>query len=94
MLGTTEPSKQEQLVLTPEEDLPEVANTVKQWLHDHQNTNLVLKRHQEVLSQRGGGLTKTYKGKKSIDPNFPRQMRVEMNRRHAAGTSKSTYASA
>ena len=78
----------------PEEDLPEVANTVKQWLNDHQNTNLVLKRHQEVLSQRAGGFSKTYKGKKSIDPNHPRAMHAEMNRRHAAGTSKSTYSSA
>ena len=50
VLGTTEPSKQEHIVLMPEEDLPEVANTVKQWLNDHQNTNLVLKKHQEVLS--------------------------------------------
>ena len=65
-----------------DDELPEVASTVKEWLkQDTKYKDLVLKKHQEVLAKRVISKKETYKGKQQLENPIRSPIRININSR-------------
>lgn len=50
-----------------QEELPEVANTVKEWIISDKYRKLVLKKHHQILTKRNSNLHDTYIAKQKVE---------------------------